>query len=377
MASTYSHDMSKELENVDMLRWEADKPYDSLPALPPAGELEPKHILKSCVDARAALATLGQAAELLPNASILINTIPMLEAQASSEIENIVTTADNLFRFVGDDDAADPNTREALRYRQALMLGFDKTKSRPINVNTAEDVCTTIKGVQMNVRKTPGTKLHNDRTREVVYTPPDGEARLRQLLDNWSNFMHTATDVDPLVRMAVGHYQFEAIHPFSDGNGRTGRVLNVLFLTEQELLPIPILYLSRYITQYRQDYYRLLLEVTREENWGSWVHYMLTAVAETSRWTVALINEIRRVHNEAKQLMRSGARKIYTRELLDVIFEQPYCRIENLVNAEIAKRETASKYLKQLVGLGLLEELKVGREILFINRPLMQVLNAN
>lgn len=352
-------------------------PYDSLPVLPPKVDLEPTHILKSCIDARAALATLSQAAELLPNASILINTIPMLEAQASSEIENIVTTADNLFRYVGDDNAADPNTREALQYRQALMLGFEKTKSRPINVNTAEDVCSTIKATQMSVRKIPGTKLHNDRTEEVVYTPPEGEPLLRNLLDNWSRFMHEETSVDPLVRMAVGHYQFEAIHPFSDGNGRTGRVLNVLFLTEQNLLPLPILYLSRYINQHRTDYYRLLLEVTRDENWHGWISYILAAVTETSRWTVNLINEIRRVHTDAKHVMRSGARKIYSRELLDVIFKQPYSRIENLVNADIAKRETASKYLKQLVALGLLEEMKIGREILFINRALMRVLNAN
>ena len=328
------------------------------------------------MDARAALATLSQAAELLPNASMLINTIPMLEAQASSEIENIVTTADNLFRYVGDDNAADPNTREALQYRQALMLGFEKTKSRPINVNTAEDVCSTIKATQMTVRKIPGTKLHNDRTEEAIYTPPEGEPLLRNLLDNWSRFMHDETSIDPLVRMAVGHYQFAAIHPFSDGNGRTGRVLNVLFLTEQNLLPLPILYLSRYISQHRSDYYRLLLEVTRDENWHGWISYILTAVTETSRWSVNLINEIRRVHTDAKHLMRSGARKIYSRELLDLVFEQPYSRIENLVNADIAKRETASKYLKQLVALGLLEELKIVREILFINRALMRVLNA-
>ena len=360
-----------------MLKSRPSAPYDALPVLPPHIDLEPRSILKSCVDARAALATLGQATELLPNASILINTIPMLEAQASSEIENIVTTADNLFRYAGDDHFADANTREALRYRQALMFGFEKTKARPINVNTAEEVCSMIKGVHMTVRKTPGTKLHNDRTQEIVYTPPEGEPLLRHLLDDWSKFMHSQTSIDPLVRMAVGHYQFEAIHPFSDGNGRTGRVLNVLFLTEQELLPLPILYLSRYINQHRQDYYRLLLEVTRDENWHGWISYMLTAVTETCRWTVNLVYEIRRVHSEAKQAIRTGARKIYSRELLDVIFEQPYCRIDNLVEAEIAKRETSSKYLKQLAGLGMLEELKVGREVLFINRPLMRVLTAN
>lgn len=368
--------MSKKHGSVDISVWDPDQPYAALPNLPPQIDLEPKSILKNCVEARSALATLSQAAELLPNASILINTIPILEAQASSEIENIVTTADSLFRYSGDDRAADPNTREALRYRRALMLGFDQTKSRPINVNTAEDVCSTIKGVQMTVRKTPGTKLHNDRTEEVVYTPPEGEPKLRSLLDNWSNFMHTETSIDPLVRMAVGHYQFEAIHPFSDGNGRTGRVLNVLFLTEQDLLSLPILHLSRYINQHRQDYYRLLLEVTRNENWHGWISYILTAVTETSKWTLFLINEMRRVHAEAKDAMQSRARKIYSRELLDVIFEQPYSRIENLVNADIAKRETASKYLKQLVSLGLLEELKIGREVLFINRPLMRVLNA-
>lgn len=359
-----------------MLDWDPNRSYDRLPTLPPTIDLEPKAVLKSCVDAHAALATLAQASELLPNPAILINTIPILEAQASSEIENIVTTADNLFRYAADDNAADPNTREALRYRQALMLGFERTKSRPINTNTAESVCSTIKGVQMRVRKTPGTKLHNDRTMDTVYTPPEGEPLLRNLLDDWSKFMHSATSIDPLVRMAVGHYQFEAIHPFSDGNGRTGRVLNVLFLTEQGLLPLPILYLSRFINQHREDYYRLLLEVTRDQNWHAWIIYILKAVTETSRWTVSLINEIRKVHADAKHSIRTGARNIYSRELLDVIFEQPYCRIENLVGAEIAKRETASKYLKQLASLGLLEELRIGREVLFINRPLLRVLTA-
>jgi Fic family protein len=368
--------MPKKRENVDTSGWHADRPYDTLPKLPPNTELEPKSVLKACVQARSALAKLGQAAELLPNASILINTIPMLEAQASSEIENIVTTADNLFRYAGDDHGADANTREALRYRQALMLGFEKTKARPINVNTAEEVCATIKGVDMTVRKTPGIKLNNDRTGATVYTPPEGEPLLRNLLDDWSHFMHSNLDIDPLVRMAVGHYQFEAIHPFSDGNGRTGRVLNVLFLTEQGLLPLPILYLSRYINQHRDDYYRLLLEVTRDGNWHAWITYILNAVTETSTWTVGLINEIRRLHTDAKHNIRNNARKIYSRELLDVIFEQPYCRIENLVHAEIAKRETASKYLKQLTSLGLLEEVKVGREVLFLNRPLLRVLSA-
>src|SRR5256885_7268991 len=210
--------------------WHPDRPYNDLPRLPPALDLEPRAVLKQCVAARAALAELKQAAELIPNPAMLINTLPVLEARASSEIENIVTTADKLFQHLQADGNADPATKEALRYRRALLEGVKALKNRPLVTRTAETICTQIKGVEMTVRKVPGTALAKGESGGVVYTPPEGEALIRGLLANWERFLHEETSLDPVIRMAVAHYQFEAIHPFTDGNRRTGRVLNSLFL---------------------------------------------------------------------------------------------------------------------------------------------------
>ena len=357
--------------------WHPDRPYNDLPRLPPAPDLEPRAVLKQCVTARAALAELKQAAELIPNPAMLINTLPVLEARASSEIENIVTTADKLFRHLRADSGADPATREALRYRRALLEGVKALKSRPLTTRTAESICTQIKGVQMSVRKVPGTALANDATGEVIYTPPEGEARIRDLLANWERFLHDESAIDPLVRMAVAHYQFEAIHPFTDGNGRTGRVLNSLFLVEQGLLPLPILYLSRYIVANRTDYYRLLLAVTRDGAWEPWLLYILRAVEDTATWTTRKIGAIRRLASDTADYVRHKLPKIYSRELVDVVFEQPYCRIANLVDAKIAGRQAASRYLKALVSIGVLREQAFGKEKLFTHPKLMSLLTRD
>jgi len=357
--------------------WKPNRPYNDLPRLPPAVELETKPILKQCVTARAALAGLKQAAELIPNPAMLINTLPLLEARASSEIENIVTTADKLFRHLQADSSADPATKEALRYRRALLEGVQALKTRPLTTRTAESICTQIKGVEMSVRKVPGTALANDATGEVVYTPPEGEARIRDLLANWERFLHEEETLDPLVRMAAAHYQFEAIHPFTDGNGRAGRVLNSLFLVEQGLLPLPILYLSRYIIAHKPDYYRLLLAVTRECAWEPWLLYMLRAVEETAIWTTAKIGAVRKLAADTTEYVRVKLPKIYSWELVDVIFEQPYCRIANLVEARIAGRQAASRYLKALVSIGVLRDQAFGREKLFVHPKLMTLLTRD
>ncbi len=335
-------------------------------------------MLKACISARAAVAELKQAARLLPNQDVLINTIPLLEARASSEIENIVTTTDLLFKFAQPDreGLADPATKEALRYRTALRRGVESLKKKPLATNTAVDVSRTLLGVNLDVRRVPGTALVNEATRQVVYTPPEGEALLRELLANWERFLHETEDVDPLIRMAVAHYQFEAIHPFTDGNGRTGRILNLLFLIEQELLELPILYLSRAIIHRKADYYRLLLQVTAREAWENWILYMLRAVDETARWTTERIHAIRQLMQETAEYVRARARGVYSRELVELIFVQPYCRIKNVVEAGIARRQTASVYLKQLCDVGVLEEVKAGREKLFINPRLMRLLTA-
>lgn len=357
--------------------WQPSHPYNDLPRLPPPIELETKSVLKQCVRARAALAELKQAAELIPNPAMLINTLPLLEARSSSEIENIVTTADKLFRHLHADAGADPATREALRYRRALLEGVGALKTRPLTTRTAESICTQIKGVEMTVRRVPGTTLANDATGEVVYTPPEGEARLRNLLANWERFLHEEDALDPLVRMAAAHYQFEAIHPFADGNGRTGRVVNILFLVEQGLLPLPILYLSRYIIAHKRDYYELLLGVTREGAWEPWLLYMLSAVEDTAIWTTTKIGAVRKLAGDTTEYVRRKLPKIYSRELVDVIFEQPYCRIANVVKAGIAGRQAASRYLKALVSIGVLREQTFGREKLFVHPKLMTLLTRD
>lgn len=354
--------------------WKPDQPYNDLPLLPPAAEIDTKQVLKQCIRSNSALAELKQAAELIPNQAMLINTLPLLEARASSEIENIVTTTDKLFQHVQGDEQADPATKEALRYRRALFEGFQSLQDRPLATRTAEAVCSQIKGREMAVRKVPGTALQNDRTGEIIYTPPVGEAAIRNLLANWERFMHESTEFDPLIRMAVGHYQFEAIHPFSDGNGRTGRVLNSLFLIQEGLLNLPILYLSRYIIEHKADYYRLLLRVTAEQAWEDWLLYLLRGVEDTARWTTAKIAAIRTLSEHTAVYVRGKLPKIYSRELVDTIFEQPYCRIGNLVEKGVAKRQTASEYLKKLVEIGVLTEQQAGKEKIFIHPKLMQLL---
>jgi len=361
-----------------------DQPYNDLPSLPPPVELETKAILRACIKARSALAELKASRNMIPNQSVLINSIPLLEAQASSEIENIVTTADRLFQYVDDGTGADQATKEALRYRTALKVGFQMLEERPLSTAVAVEVCRTIKGAQLDIRNTPGTALVNDATNQVIYTPPEGAALLREKLMNWEQFIHADVagygeaadqeELDPLIRLAVMHYQFEAIHPFVDGNGRTGRVLNLLYLVDKGLLDIPILYLSRHIIKNKGDYYRLLLEVTTNGAWEPWVLYILEAIAETSNWTRGLIMALRAQLDETTASMREELPKIYTRELADLIFVKPYCRISDVVEAGIAKRQTASTYLKALVGAGILQEVQAGRENLYINTRMLDLL---
>lgn len=357
--------------------WHPEQPFNELPLLPPAADLESKPILKQCIASRASLAELKQAAELIPNQGMLINTLPLLEAQASSEIENIVTTTDQLFQFREDDESADASTKEALRYSGSLLEGFRSLKRRPLTTKTAEEICSRIKGIDMQVRSVPGTALASGQTGDIVYTPPVGVELLRSLLANWERFLHESTDLDPLIRMAVAHYQFEAIHPFTDGNGRTGRVLNSLFLISEDLLTLPILYLSRYIIQNKSEYYRLLLDVTQTANWDDWLLFILKGVEETAKWTVGKIAAIRELQTETVEYVRQAAPKIYSHELINLIFELPYCRIQNVTAREIAARQTASSYLKQLVKIGVLSETQVGREKLFIHLRLMKLLIRN
>ena len=357
--------------------WLPDKPYNDLPLLPPGVNLNSVSILRACIPARAALAELKQAGQLLPNQGLLINLLPLLEAKDSSEIENIVTTTDKLFQYASEDSLADPMTKEALRYRTALNTGYQELEGKPLCTNTASEICSTIKGMQMDVRKVPGTTLLNQHTGEVIYTPPEGEKVLRDLLTNWESFLHQNDGTDPLIKMAVAHYQFEAIHPFADGNGRTGRVLNILYLIEVGFLTLPILYLSRFIVQNKREYYRLLTAVTKDGAWEEWVIYMLKGIEETANWTTKKIASVRTLIDHTSEFIRENLPKIYSHELVQVIFEQPYCRIANLVETHIAKRQTASTYLKQLCDIGVLIEVKAGKEKLFVHPKLIKLMTED
>jgi Fic family protein len=355
-------------------------PYNDLPPLPPPLEhIETAPLLKKCISARVALAELKQAAELIPNAAVLVNALPLLEAQASSEIENIVTTTDRLLEFVDapENRTADPATKEALRYRRALFEGVRKVQSGRLTVETAIDICRTIKDESIDIRSKAGTTLRNTATAAVIYTPPVGKELIREKLENWQKFLTASMDVDPLIRCAVQHYQFEAIHPFADGNGRTGRILNILYLVQQGLLDTPILYLSRYIIRNKADYYRLLLEVTTKQSWAPWITFMLDSIENTCGWTTDKIKAIRDLMRHTADFIHRRLPKIYTWELVELLFKQPYCRISNVVDLGLAKRQTASVYLKSLAEIGVLRELNAGRESLFVHPKYIELLTGD
>jgi Fic family protein len=354
--------------------WSPEVPFNDLPPLPPAGlDLEPKSVLKATVEARTALATLAQAGQLLPNPSILIHAVPLLEAQASSEIENIVTTADELFKHL-ETGRGDHATKEALRYRAALFAGVESIRERPLTAATAARICSELQGREMAVRAVPGTRIANPTTRQVVYAPPEGVDLIREKLSAWERFVHGEDDLDPLVRMAVAHYQFEAIHPFHDGNGRTGRVINILMLIEAGLLHDPILYLSRAIIARKNDYYRLLRAVTAEDAWIDWIIYMLDVVRESATSTTRKIGAIRTCQEDISERARAATAGGRDSRFLAVLFEQPYCRINTVADRCDVSRQTASSWLHALVEAGLLSDVKVGRELLFVNQEFLDVL---
>ena len=352
------------------------KPHNRLKKLPPPKEvLESPAVLKKTISASRALANLA-AGKALPNQTVLLHSVFLREAKQSSEIENIVTTDDELYEALADiEKDVGANTKEVLYYVEALWKGVEWIKRRPLTTNAFIDIVQIVKGNSAGVRRTTGTNLKNKSTGEVVYTPPEGEELLNDLLKNLEEFMHKEKDIDPLIKMAIAHYQFEAIHPFGDGNGRTGRILNILFLLEAKLLETPILYLSRYIINNKDDYYRYLLEVTTENKWEQWILYMLDAVEQTAIYTDGKIEEILKVMDDTCETMKEKV-KFYTKELLEVLFQQPYCKAKFLVDAGIAKEQTARKYLEDLVEIGVLDSIKIGRENLYINKEFLRVLKG-
>ena len=343
-----------------------EKPYNSLPGLPSKFKFTKEMNLK-CGDARAALAELKGAINIIPNPAVLINNIPLLETYSSNKIENIVTTQDNLFRFSVLDHLADPATKEALRYRKALRHAINK----PISISLIEKICSTIQNRSMILRS-KSVRIAAGRT--TIYTPPDNRNTIHELLTNWVEFSKHC-DFDPLIQMAILHYQFEAIHPFVDGNGRTGRILNLLFLIQKKLLDSPTLYLSRYILENRKQYYNLLQKVTEYDDWNGWIMYMLSAVEETSVWTLHHIQSIKKLMDHTKKYLKENMDVPHYRGLLlEILFTYPYCRSVDLQNLGVKSSITCRKYLRKLVDLGILTEEKTGKELIFVHNKYLKLL---
>lgn len=315
--------------------------------------------------------------KILPNEEVLINTLPLQEARRSSEIENIVTTNDELYRsMTSDRNRIGSNTKEVLRYREALWEGVNSIREGfPLNTQFFEQICSRILDVEMRVRNRP-VVIRVRGIQQVVYTPPTGYENLIRLLTNLEQFINDKDNgFQTLVKMAVMHYQFEAIHSFIDGNGRTGRILNILYLVHQRLLDVPILYLSRFFIQNRNEYYCYLREVTENGRWQQWIHYILAAVEQTSRDTTNKIEAINRLINNVIIQARGRTKAVEREGFVDLLFKWPYCKI-SIVERELkCSRITATRYLNEIAGLGLLERVKMGREYYYINRDLMELLS--
>lgn len=353
-------------------------PYNDLPLLPPKADVETKAILKKTITARSALAELKGLGEILPNQALLVDSLILQEAKASSEIENIITTSDALFQaFTAKIKQTDPATKEVLRYREALWKGYNVLKDRPVlTTNLFIELVQTIKEHSGGIRRMPGTAIANAATGAVIYTPPEGEAVIRDKLKNLEDFIHAEDDMDPLIKLALIHYQFEAIHPFSDGNGRTGRIINILFLVSIGLLNLPVLYLSKSIIDHKNDYYRLLRQVTEKGLWEPWILFMLKAVEDTAVYTRERTLAIRVLMTETMEKAKEKLPvRVYSKELIETIFRQPYSKGQFLVDAGIAQRKTAAEYLKSLEKIGVMKSMKIGKETLYLNVGLYDLLS--
>ena len=359
---------------MSLSQFDRNQPFNGLPALPPATDVETSAILRKTITASRALAELKGMAERMPNQAMLIDSLVLQEARASSEIENILTTNDELFKAASDEALpASAEAKEVLRYREALNHGFRQIKERPLSTGLFIEIAQLIKQTDFNVRRVPGTRIANSHG-QTIYTPPEGESVIRDKLGELENFMHAEDGLDVLVKMALVHYQFEAIHPFTDGNGRTGRILNILYLVDQGLLNLPVLYLSRYIIDHKLAYYEGLRKVTEQDAWVDWVLYMLDAVEQTSLRTHKQITDILSLMESVRERVQRDAPGVYSKDLIEQIFRQPYCKIQFLEHAGMGTRQTCSKYLRELERLGVLQGQKMGREVYFINQDLFELL---
>lgn len=350
-------------------------PFNALPPLPPKVELESKTVLRKVIRASRSLAHLNGASRNLPNPNLFIESIHLQEAKASSEIENIVTTHEKLYQsYVGEGKFRYGPQKEVINYKEALWLGFERLKDRPlITTNLCVEIVQCIKQNSAGIRVNAGTQLRNSYG-EVVYTPPEGESVIRDKMVQLESFINSDSELDPLIKMALAHYQFEAIHPFADGNGRTGRVLLLLHLKMEGLLDMPVLFLSEYIMKHRNEYYRLLRGVTQEGDWESFVLYMLDMVEQSAAAALHRLNKIVELIETTGNSIKERLPKLYSKELMEVLFRLPYTKRQDLIDLQLGTPKTVGGYLKLLEEHGFLRSEKMGRERLYLNEALMKLL---
>ncbi|MCF6300555.1 MAG: Fic family protein [Proteobacteria bacterium] len=343
--------------------------------LPPNVDCETVSILKALNKASRVLGELKGEVSKIPNSKILVDTLALQEAKDSNEIENIVTTDDELYQASIDGSIASKAAKEALSYAHALHVGINKLKNNGlITVNDIVEVQSIITP-NHPVRKLPGTVLKNQQSGEVIFTPPQHHDDILRLLRNLEIYINTPEfhKIDPLIKMPIIHFQFESIHPFYDGNGRTGRLLNMLYLVQQKLLDIPVLYLSGFIIKNKSDYYRLLQEVRTMNNWEEWIVWMLKGVEETAKETIVVVNKIKNLMNRYKVLIRDNF-NFYSHDLINCLFKHPYTKIDFLEGQLNIHRNTAGSYLRKLETYGLLTKVKIGRGNYYINVELLNIL---
>ncbi|HEX9512048.1 MAG TPA: Fic family protein [Puia sp.] len=351
--------------------------FNDLPLLPPPREkIETMKVLRQVVKSSVALAELKGLVKTLPNPNILLNAIILKEASASSEIENVITTQDKLYQALSAKGIqVDAATKEVLRYREAALFGFSFIQKKGfLNTNAIIKIQKALEENNAGIRKLPGTALRNAANGKVIYTPPDDYDTILALMKNLEDYLNEEDDLSPLIKLAVQHYQFESIHPFYDGNGRTGRIINVLYLILHGLLESPILYLSAFIIDNKPDYYRLLQEVRLKGNWEGWVLYVLNGVEQTAKRTIGQIQEINKLFIQTQEKIKSAIEKSYNKELVELLFEHPYCKTDYLTDRIKISRITASKYLRELEKLGILQSKKIWKETLYINTALFDLL---
>lgn len=360
---------------MQMTHFNRKEPYNDLPLLPPKTTLETTKVLRKTIEASRALAQFNGMLINLPNATLFLDTIHLQEAKASSEIENIITTNDDLYKaIVADKKFENRATKEVISYKEALWKGLHVIDKKAfITTNLCVDIVQSIKKNTAGIRTTPGTALKNLQG-EIIYTPPTGEAVIRDKLANLENFINEKDAIDPLIKMALMHYQFEAIHPFIDGNGRTGRILLLLYLKIEKLLQIPAIYLSEYIIKNKADYYTKLRNVTENGAWEEWILYMLEMISFTAKKGLKLLEQVNQLMQTYTEEVKSALPKVYSKELIEILFKLPYTKRQYLINAGLGTPKTVGNYLNELEEAGFLTSEKVGKEKLYLNFRMMEVL---